>query len=223
MMNKGKEVIEELRSVISGKTLDALVPPIVFLIVSNYLDVKIAAVLSIGISLVIGLIRTILKQPLSYAFGGFIGVSIAGGFAYIGGSVSNYYIPKIIGSFCFVVVALGSIIIKKPMAAWVSHLTRGWTIKWFWRADIRPAYMEVTFFWTVFAGLKLFLVTTLFLKEDISGLFFINSVLGMPANIFVLTLSYIYGIWRLRQLKGPGIEEFQAGKEAPWKGQTRGF
>lgn len=222
-MNKGKEIVEELRSVVSGKTLDALVPPIVFLIASSYLEVKMAAVLSIGVALVIGLIRAVLKQPLGYAFGGFIGVSIAGGFAYLGGNVSNYYIPKIIGSLSFVIVALGSVIIKKPMAAWVSHLTRGWNINWFWRADIRPAYTEVTLFWMFFAGLKLFLVTTLYLKEDIAGLFFINSILGMPANIFVLTISYIYGIWRLHQLKGPGVEEFQAGKEAPWKGQTRGF
>ncbi|MDH8678741.1 DUF3159 domain-containing protein [Fusibacter bizertensis] len=222
-MNKGKEILEELRSVISGKTLDALIPPVVFLIASSYLEVKLAAIISVGVSLAIGLIRAILKQPLGYAFGGFVGVSIAGGFAYLGGNVSNYYIPKMIGSLSFVIVALGSVLIKKPMAAWVSHLTRGWNIKWFWRADVRPAYMEVTLFWTVFAGLKLFLVTTLYLKEDIAGLFFINSILGMPANIFVLTVSYIYGIWRLHHLKGPGIDEFEIDKEPPWKGQTRGF
>ncbi len=222
-MNKGKEIIEELRSVISGKTLDALVPPMVFLIASSYFDIKVATVMAIGFSLFIGLIRVLLKQSIGYAFGGLIGVSIAAGFAYIGGNVSNYYLPKIIGSFGFMIMALTSVIIKKPMAAWVSHLTRGWDLKWFWRADIRPAYMEVTLFWTVFAGLKGILQMTLFLKENISGLFFINTLLSMPANIIILTLSYIYGIWRLHVLKGPGIDEYQSGKEAPWKGQTRGF
>ncbi len=222
-MIKGKEIIEELRSVITGKTLDALVPPTVFLIVSNYFEISLAALLAIGISLSIGLFRLLRKQSASYAFGGLIGVSIAAGFAYFGGSVSNYYVPKIIGSLGFVFVALISLIFKKPMAAWVSHLTRGWELNWFWRADVRPAYMEVTLFWTIFAGLKSILETALYLKQDVAGLFFINTLLGMPMNIIVLTMSYIYGIWRLHYLKGPGIEEYLENKKAPWKGQTKGF
>jgi hypothetical protein len=39
----------------------------------------------------------------------------------------------------------------------------------------------------------------------------------------VLAVSYVYGIWRLRKLGGPGVEEFESGKEPPWDGQTRGF
>jgi hypothetical protein len=39
----------------------------------------------------------------------------------------------------------------------------------------------------------------------------------------VLVLSYIYGIWRLRKLKGPGIDEYLENKTAPFRGQTRGF
>lgn len=222
-MNKGKEIIEELRSVVSGKTLDALVPPMVFLIASGYFGIKIAVVIAIGVSIVIGVIRLLLKQSLLYAFGGLVGMIIAGVFAYVGGNVSNYYIPKIIGSLSFFIVGLVSLIIKKPIAAWVSHLSRGWDLKWFWRDDIRPAYMEVTIFWTVFAVLKLILQITLFIKQNISGLFFINTILSTPTTIIVLAVSYIYGIWRLHQLKGPGIDEYKSGKEEPWEGQTRGF
>jgi hypothetical protein len=39
----------------------------------------------------------------------------------------------------------------------------------------------------------------------------------------VLVASYIYGIWRLRQLGGPGVEEYKEDKKPPWKGQSRGF
>jgi hypothetical protein len=109
------------------------------------------------------------------------------------------------------------------LAAFVSHLSRGWTLKWFAREDIRPAYFEVTLFWMIFFILKVVLQTVLWLKQDVSGLFLINTLLSMPANIIVLVTSYIYGIWRLHNLRGPGIEEFLENRSRPWKGQTRGF
>ncbi|HKL10630.1 MAG TPA: DUF3159 domain-containing protein [Clostridia bacterium] len=222
-MNKSKEIFEELKTVVSGKTLDALIPPIVFIFVNSLYELKWASVLAIISAILIGIARVAFKQTWKYAFGGLIGVSIAAGFAYIAGNAANYYIPKIIGSFSFVVAASISLIIKKPLAAWVSHLSRGWDLKWFWRSDVKPAYVEVTIFWTVFFGLKLFLQLVLFLRSDAAGLFLVNTLLSMPANVIVLVASYIYGIWRLHSLGGPGVEEFEKSVEPPWKGQTRGF
>jgi len=117
------EISEELRSVISGKTLDAVFPPLVFLLANG----------------LFGLIRA---------------AAIAAGFALIANNAANYYFPKIITS---------------------------------------------------------------------AGLFLINTLLGFPVTIAVLVLSYVYGIWRLKQLGGPGIDEFRAHAPKPWRGQTRGF
>jgi hypothetical protein len=39
----------------------------------------------------------------------------------------------------------------------------------------------------------------------------------------LLIVSYLYGTWRLRNLGGPSVEEFQAGEEPPWESQRRGF
>jgi hypothetical protein len=47
--------------------------------------------------------------------------------------------------------------------------------------------------------------------------------LGWPAIIVVLSISYIYGIWRLNNLGGPGVDEFKDNKEPPWDGQKKGF
>ena len=187
------------------------------------LGIKWAAISAIASAVIIGVGRVIAKQTWYYAFGGLVGVVLAAGFAYIAGNAANYYIPKIITSLVFAIATSISLIIKKPLAAWVSHLSRGWDLGWFWRKDIRPAYTEVTIFWTVFLILKLILQIIMFQKENITGLFFVNTLLSMPVNIIVLVVSYVYGIWRLRVLAGPGIEEFVEGKEAPWKGQTRGF
>ncbi len=112
---------------------------------------------------------------------------------------------------------------KKPLAAWMSHLTRGWTLEWFWRKDVRPAYTEVTIFWGGFFSFRLLIEIYLLLRGNVIQLFWSKTLLGLPAIVVVLIITYIYGIWRLHQLGGPGIEEFTKGKEPPWKGQNRGF
>jgi hypothetical protein len=68
-------------------------------------------------------------------------------------------------------------------------------------------------------ALQIFLYT----QESINQLAWTNLLLGLPFTILVLVISYDYGIWRLKQLKGPGIEEFNEHKHPPYKGQTRGF
>ena len=114
-------------------------------------------------------------------------------------------------------------LIGKPLAAWASHLSRGWPLKWFWRDDIKPAYREVTIFWALYFGIRLIIQLNLFLSEAVLNLAWINIILGWPAITMVLVISYIYGIWRLNNLEGPGVEEFKKGKKPPWNGQSRGF
>jgi hypothetical protein len=109
------------------------------------------------------------------------------------------------------------------LAAWLSHLTRGWPLDWFWRDDVKPAYQEVTWVWALLTAMRLAIQVLLFQRGDTAALGWANVLLGWPVTIAVLVLSYIYGIWRLRQLGGPGVHEFREGKEPPWEGQTRGF
>ncbi|MBN1859682.1 hypothetical protein JW848_10850 [Candidatus Bipolaricaulota bacterium] len=48
-------------------------------------------------------------------------------------------------------------------------------------------------------------------------------MLGWPAIILLLAATYLYGLWRLRTLGGPSVEEFKAGAPEPWSGQQKGF
>ena len=77
--------------------------------------------------------------------------------------------------------------------------------------------------WLLFIAGRLIIQVWLFQQGQTGQLAWANTLLGWPVTILVLVVSYIYGIWRLRKLGGPGVEEFQEGQEPPWKGQTRGF
>lgn len=218
-----KELAEELKLVIKGNTLDAILPPMIYLIGNLLFSLELAAGLSISAAFLLAIFRRIKKQSWYYALGGLLGIIVAVSFALFAGSASNYYVPKLITSTGLVIITTVSLVFKKPLAAWLSHISRGWELNWFWRNDIRPAYSEVTTLWLVLFVLRGVLQLILIQDQNLSGLFIINTLLGMPLTVLVLLLSYIYGIWRLKKLGGPGIEEYRENAPKPWKGQTRGF
>ena len=218
-----QEIWEELKSVLSGTTIDALLPPILFAIVNGLFGLEAAIISALGLAVVLGILRLIRKQSWGYALGGILGVALAAGLALLTREAASYFIPAMITSALLVLAALISNLIGKPLAAWVSHLTRGWPLEWFWRVDVKPAYREVTWFWAFFFALRLGLQIYLYLEGQAGTLAWANTLLGWPVTIIVLVVSYIYGIWRLRKLGGPGVEEFEEGKEPPWEGQKRGF
>lgn len=220
---RNNELIEELTSVLSGKTLDAIFPPLLFVVLNNVVSLQTAIIGALGIATLLGIIRLMKKQKAFYALTGWLGVALAGGFALLANNATNYFLPGIISNIVFVLAIFTSIIIGKPMAALASHLTRGWSLQWFWRDDIKPAYREVTWMWLMLIFMRTLLQIYLFLQDSVNELVWVNILLGLPFTIFILLLSYIYGLWRLKQLKGPGIEEYNSQKQPPYKGQTRGF
>ncbi|MFW5894400.1 MAG: DUF3159 domain-containing protein [Bacillota bacterium] len=223
MKKLAHEIYQELRTVLKGKTLDVLIPPIAFAVLNGRVSLLIAAGTASLLALLLGLHRYRQGTVIYYALGGFVGVLIASAFALLQDNASDFFIPDIVGSVLFIVTAIVSLVFRRPMAAWVSHIVRGWTKEWFWRDDVRPAYSEVTVFWAVMVSIRLAVEVYLYLYADAEALAVWNVFLGLPATVAVLIVTYIYGMFRLHTLKGPGIEEYDRGDTPPYKGQTRGF
>lgn len=223
MMHMLKDILEELVMIFKGKTLDTIVPPLLFVFAQSRMTLLNAVMFAVVLSFLIGLYRLFKRQAITYAFGGLISVLIASAFALYANNASNYYLPGILSSSFLFGLIFVSALIDKPLAAFASHLTRGWTLAWYWRDDIKPAYREVTWFWVVMFGLSAGVQWLFYLNDNVNALVWFTSLFGLPFTVFVLVVTYVYGLWRLKRLKGPGIEEFNQGKEAPFKGQTRGF
>jgi len=218
-----KELFQELLLVLRGKTLDTLLPPLIFILTLNQFNLVTALIISVTLSFVLMLYRIIKHENKNYALFGLIAVVIASLFAYLNNDPRTYFIPDILGSGLLVVIAAISLIVNKPLAAYASHVTRGFPLPWFWRKDILPAYREVTWLWLAYFIFRTVIETTLFLSDSIEQLVLFNTLVGFPLLIAVLTLSYVYGIYRLRKLKGPSVDEFLEHKEPPYKGQVKGF
>jgi len=223
MGQKKEEILEELRSIFLNKTFDALLPPIIYAVSNSIFGLIPAVFLAVAAALFNFSRRIIKKENWKYSLAGLIGVIFASSLAYLSDNASSYFIPALTSSTLFLLASIISIIIGRPLAAWASHLSRGWPLQWFWRDDIKPAYREVTIFWALYFALRLTIQLNLFFSDAVLNLAWVNIILGWPTIAVVLTISYLYGIWRLNNLGGPGVDEFKAEKEPPWDGQNRGF
>ena len=225
-MSRIKELQDELKTVFAGrglKILDVVVPLLIFLAINLFFGLNIALGASIGIAVIFFLFRIFKKENLYYALGGLLAVLLAAGFALLSDSDVGFFIPGLISGAVTVLLCLLSILIKRPLAALSSHLTRRWPLSWYWHPRVRPAYSEVTLFWGVGFAARLGLEYWLYLKGAANSLGLIRTLMGWPYIILILIISYLYGMWRLGKLAGPGVEEFVAGKAEPWIGQQRGF
>jgi hypothetical protein len=217
------DIGDELKQFLSGKTIDAIIPPIVYVIGNNLFGLKEGIILALSLAVILAIIRILKKESFLYAIGGIAGVALASGFALIADNAANYFLPKIIGSGALFLVSIISVLIGKPLAAVLSHLSRGWNFEWFLRKDVKPAYREVTVVWAfLFLG-RMVLQILLYNRGNLTELGWASILLGFPTTLTVLVLTLIYGIWRLKRLGGPGIDEFQEGKNPPWRGQKKGF
>ncbi len=218
-----KEIYEELVLVLRGKTLDTFLSPIIFIILYNIFDLLIAAIVASAFAILLLMYRYLIRHKSVYAIIGLFGVILASGFAYISQSATSYFLPDIVTNTFIIGIIIVTLIVDQPLAAYVSHVTRGWPTRWFWREDIKPAYREVTWFWLLYFILRTLFEVNLYLNDQLEELFVVNTLLGAPLMVLVLVASYVYGIYRLKKLNGPGVDEFISKKEPPYRGQNRGF
>ena len=146
IMSKPDELLSELRAVVfsRNKWFDSILPPVVFIILNAFTSLELALVGAVIIALLIGVFRLIRHQAWLYALGGVGGVVLAGLIAWFVGGAEGYFLPGIISGAATALFCLLSVIIKRPLVAWTSYLTRRWPLDWYWHPKVLPAYSEVT-------------------------------------------------------------------------------
>jgi hypothetical protein len=225
MNPKINELLQEFQTVFSGRTntADTILPPLLYALVNMLAGLVPATLSALGLVAILTVLRLVRKQSWLYALSGLVLSLFAAGLAWFTQNAASFFLPDLVTSSTLLATALLSIWIRKPLAAWSSHLTRAWPRDWYWLSNICPAYTEVTWMWAAFFGARLVLQYTLYQQGDAGLLGWANLLLGWPVTVVVLVISYLYGIWRLAKLGGPSVDEYVSHQPAPWKGQKRGF
>lgn len=225
-MHRLTEVWEELRLVFFDRgamLLDSILPPLVFLVANPLIGLNAALVGALAVAGGFALYRIANRENRVYALGGLSGVLLAAAIAKLSGSDTGFYVPGLITSALTILLCIVSAAINRPLVAWSSLLVRRWPRDWYWHPRVLPAYNEVTVMWAVAFSVRLALEIWLVQQEATEVLGAVRVFLGWPFTILLLVVSYLYGLWRLRHLQGPSVEEFKANAPPPWEGQKRGF
>jgi len=219
------EVVEEFRTVVAGRSnlIDAVLPPLVFLLLNAFLGLTTASWGSLGVAAALSGLRIIRGQPPGYALGGLAATLLAILAAQLSDQAEGYFLPGLISGGLTILACLISVLVGRPIVALTSHLARGWPLAWYWHPRVRPAYREVTAAWALFFTLRLAIQWFLLRQGETTVLGVLSIAMGWPGTIVLLVVSYLYGTWRLQHLGGPSVEEFEKDAEPPWEGQQRGF
>ncbi len=224
-MGRLRELIDEFRDTVLGRpgVLDAVLPPLIFILVRLLFGFAYAVASAVILALAVGGLRLRRGQPAWFALGGVAGVALAALFSRSTGSEGGYYLPGILSGSVTALGCLGSVVLRRPLVGYTSHLARRWPLDWYWHPRVRPAYAEVTLAWSVYFILRTALQASFFVQDSTLGLAVLNFASGWPGTILLLVASYLYGSWRLANLQGPSVEEFTQGSPPPWRSQRRGF
>jgi hypothetical protein len=220
-----REILAELQAVVfeRGGVIDAVLPPIVFVAVQALWGFQIAMWVALVLAVLLGLARLLTGQNVFYALGGAGGVLLAIGLTRLLGGEENFFLPGLMTSAVTVFLCIVSVLARRPLVAWTSFIARRWHRDWYWHPKVRPAYAEVTLFWGAYFLARFAAQLYLYLNEAAGQLAWLNLALGWPATVLLLVLSYLYGTWRLQNLNGPSVGEFEQGEDPPWDSQRRGF
>jgi hypothetical protein len=220
-----REMLGEFREVVLQRSgvLDAVVPPVIFVIVQMVWGFRAAMWSALAVALVIAVVRLFKGHSILYALGGAGGVLLAIGLTRLLGGEENFFLPSLMTSALTVILCFASAILRRPLVAWTSFIARRWPREWYWHPKVVPAYTEVTILWGIYFLARLGVQWYFYQVGSAGRLAWLNLILGWPATVVLLVISYLYGTWRLRELGGPSVEEFKAGQEPPWESQRRGF
>jgi hypothetical protein len=225
LQNKLSEIKGELQNIFTGNRnlLDSILPPLLFVLINEIIGFEAAMWSAFGLAIIFAIIRLLRGQSLISALGGIGGVLVAIIAAKWSGHNEGFFLPGIISNQFFILAIIVSLLIGKPLIAVGSYFLRRWPLEWYWHQRVRPAYMEVSLLWLVFLSIRSALQVTLYLNHAVDELAILTLITGAPATVTLLAISFLYGSWRLRQLGGPSVVEYQQDSSPPWNGQNRGF
>ncbi|MDR7385186.1 DUF3159 domain-containing protein [Promicromonospora iranensis] len=201
--------------------VEAVLPGLVFVVafVISTPNLVIPLVASVVSALVLVVARLVQRTPVTQALGGLLGIAIGVVWAWTSGEAENYYAGGLLVNAGYLVVLLGSILIRRPAVGYVVEALRAGltpeTVKaqagrsadeeakrddepspfaalTAWRDD--PAKMRTyaiaTWLWVGLFALRLAVKTPLYFAGDIAWLGTFHLLLGVPLWALVLYLTW---------------------------------
>jgi hypothetical protein len=144
---------------------------------------------------VVMLVRAVRRQPLRPAFGGFVGVAVAGFFAARSGEARDFFLADIWWYFAASTVLTVSILLRRPMVGVVWSAVQG--VGMWWRHD-RPSlrrYDIATAVLAVVFAARFVVMRTLYEHNEVGWL----TVSKIAMNYPLWAVALVVVVWAVRR------------------------
>jgi hypothetical protein len=186
---------EKVLSAFGGKKglIDSGIPSVIFLVVFNLRDdLHDALYASVGVSILLTIIRLISRDTVQHAFSGLIGALICAWFANRTGNPSDVFIPKLLTNLGY-----GTVYLIANLAGWpVLGLMLGPILgeNLLWRNDParKKAYLRASWLWVAMFFTRIAVQYPIYKSGNVNLLGTVNLAMGYP--LFIATA---YGSWMI--------------------------
>jgi Protein of unknown function (DUF3159) len=177
--------------------------PLAFVIVNAIAGLHAAAAVAVGISLVLMVERLIRRRPVINAVAGLLGTGLAVFIALRTGKPEGYFVPRALYQAALAIVFAGSALIRRPVVGYlVAGLYRA-PFSWLDDRRVRRTFTEISLAWAALFGLRAVIYAVLIALGQAGWLAAASIVIGWPAFLGLLWVSYRYVPRRLEQLGAP--------------------
>jgi hypothetical protein len=186
--------------------VDAALPPVVFVTVNAFAGLRPAAYVALGLALAFVLERIVRRAPVVNAIGGVLGTGLAVFIALRTGSAEGYFVPRALYNAGLAIVCVGSVLIRKPLAAFFGRALQRQPAEWFANPLVRRPYAEVTLAFAALFALRSVIFAVLIVLGEVGALAAAALLLGWPAFALVALWAWKWVPRRLAQLGAPRPE-----------------
>jgi hypothetical protein len=183
--------------------VDTGLGPLAFVIANAVAGLHTAALVAVGVAVLLMIERLLRRRPVVNAVGGLFGTALCALIALRTGKPTGYFVPRMLYQLALAVVFAGSVLIRRPILSYiVATLYRadaGWTD----HPAVRRTMNELTLAWALLFGVRAAVYAVLILSGKVGWLAAASIAMGWPAFALFIFGSYRYGPRRIEQLGGP--------------------
>jgi len=182
-MSQHNEDRDKVINALGGKKglIDSGVPAVVFLIVFNVTkEVNTAIVAALSLSMVLAIVRLIMKDTIQHSVSGVIGVLICAYFANRSGNATDFYIPKLLTNLGYGTVYLIANLVGWPILGLVLGPLLGENLTWRKNPARKKMYIKASWIWVAMFFSRIAVQYPIYKSGNVNLLGTVNLAMGYP-------------------------------------------
>jgi len=185
----------DLREAIGGPLgmAETSLPAIAFVVAytASGSDTNTAAIVAVGLALVLTIARLVKRESPIHALSGLIGVAFAAFIATRSGRAENFFLPGLLANAAYAAAFLISIAVKHPLVGLIVANLDGEGSAWRRDPQRARAFYLATWLWAGLFGLRLLIQLPLYLTESVVALGVVKTAMGLPLFGIGLWLTWL--------------------------------